>query len=367
MSRTVITLLGLLALALLIFLCVRNHSTNIQTDIQNRTSNRLSDESTTWAKVNTDGRNILLSGIAPSEVLRNKAEEIALAVPGVVSVDNQIQLVKTGQASENTPKPESQSIHSPYTTQFTKTVSGITLSGLVPDIESRNALIQLAENKFGVGNVIDQLKIGLGAPQNWLQTAKAALSNLALFKEGAADLTDNQLNLTGQVIDNDAKIAVADSLNQLPQSFKVNLDLSSPQMSVTKSKKITDLSSAASCATQFEQILTKRVIHFSTDSSLLKTRSQKAIKKILQFASVCPNSIIEIAGHTDSRGSEPYNLALSQNRASAIADELIKRGFPANMLKIKGHGESNPSSDNMTARGQARNRRIEFSYLQEGE
>ncbi len=367
MSRAVIALLGVLALILLIFLCVRNHSTSIQTDIQNRTSNSLSDEPTSWAKVNTDGRNVLLSGLAPSEVLRNKAEEIALAVPGVASVDNQIQLVKTGQASENTPKSEVESIHSPYTTKFTKTVSGITLSGLVPDVENRNALIQLAENKFGVGNVIDQLQIGLGAPQNWLQTAKAAISNLALFKEGAVDLTDNQFNLTGQVIDNDAKTAVADNLSQLPQSFKVNLDLTSPQVAVEKSKDIIDQSSAAYCATQFEQILTKRVIHFLTDSSLLKTRSEKAIMKILQFASICPNSIIEIAGHTDSRGSESYNLALSQNRARAIADELIKKGFPANMLKIKGYGESNPSSDNMTAQGQASNRRIEFSYLQEGE
>ena len=60
MSRAVITLLGLLALALLIFLCVRNHSSSIQTDIQNRTSISLSDEPTTWAKVNTDGRNVLL-------------------------------------------------------------------------------------------------------------------------------------------------------------------------------------------------------------------------------------------------------------------------------------------------------------------
>ena len=299
--------------------------------------------------------------------MRNKAEEIALAVQGVVSVDNQIQLVKVEQASESIPKPESQSIHSPYTTQFTKTASGITLSGLVPDIQNRNALIQLAENKFGAGNVIDQLKIGLGAPQNWLQTAKAAISSLALFKEGAADLTDNQLNLTGQVIDNDAKVAVADSLSQLSQSYKVNLDLTSPQVAVAESQDIADQNSAPSCADQFEQILTKPEIHFSTDSSLLKTRSQKAIKKILQFASVCPNSIIEIAGYTDSRGSELYNLALSQNRANAIADKLIKKGFPANMLKIKGYGESNPSSDNMTAQGQANNRRIEFSYLQEGE
>jgi len=367
MSRAVIALLGLLALALLIFLCVSNHSTSIQADIQNRTAESLSNEPTNWAKVNTDGRHVILSGTAPSDVSRNKAEEIAHAVLGVVSVDNQIQLLKTEQASESIPKPEPQSTHSPYTTQFTKTASGITLSGLAPDIEKRNALIQLAEEKFGDGNVIDQLKIGIGAPQNWLQTARAAISNLTLFKEGAVDITDNELNLAGQVIDNDAKMTIADSLSQLPKSFKVNLDLASPQIAVVESKEVSNQDSNISCADQFEQILTKRVVHFSTDSAQLKIQSQKAIKKILQFSSVCPNSKIEIAGYTDSRGSEPYNLALSQNRANAIADELIKKGFPANMLKIKGLGESNPSSDNMTARGQANNRRIEFRYLQEGE
>lgn len=364
MSRVVIILLGLLALALLVFLCVWNHSITIQTDIQNRISNRLSTEPTTWAKVSTDGRNVLLSGFSPSEALRNKAEDIAWAVPGVVSVDNQIQLAKAEQAS--IPKPEP--IYSPYKTQFNKTESGITLSGLVPDQEKRNVLVQLAENKFGIGNVIDQLKIGMGAPENWLQTATAAISNLTLFKEGNIEITDTQLKLTGRVINNDAKKAIADSLNQLPKAFSVNLDFITPQIAIAELKDKSSLDLAPSCADQFKQLFTDdRIIYFPTDSFELNSQSQRTIEKILKFSSTCPNSIIEVAGHTDSKGNEPYNLTLSNDRAKAIADKLIKNGFPANMLKVKGFGESNPLSDNKTEQGQANNRRIEFRYLQERE
>ncbi len=367
MSRVVIILLGLLALALLVFLCVRNHSTTIQTDIQNRISNSLSTEPTTWAKASTDGRNVLLLGFAPSEALRNKAEDIARAVPGVVSVDNQIQLAKAEQAS--IPKPEP--IYSPYKTQFNKTESGITLSGLVPDQEKRNVLVQLAENKFGMGNVIDHLKIGMGAPENWLQTATAAISNLTLFKEGNIEITDTQLKLTGRVINNDAKKTIADSLNQLPKTFSVNLDFITPQIAIAELK---DSSSQVPtpppppCADQFEQLFTDdRVIFFPTDGFELSSQSRRIIGKVLKFSLVCPNSIIEVAGYTDSKGNEPYNLTLSNDRANAVAEKLIQNGFPANMLKVKGFGESNPSSDNKTEQGQANNRRIEFRYLQERE
>lgn len=371
MSRAVIILLGLLALALLIFLCVRNHSTDIQADIQSRTSNTLSANPTSWVKVNTNGRDVILSGLAPSETLRNKAEDMARAVPGVVNVDNQIKLAQTELADTSIPEPElePQLIHSPYKTQFTKTLSGVTLSGLVPDEKKRIALIQIAETKFGIGNVFDQLEVGMGAPENWLQTATALISNLALFKEGNADITDMQLKLTGQVINNNAKNKIEDNLkSQLSNAFSIDLDLTSPPTVAVEPKAIPPQNLVVSCSDQFKQLLAdENMIHFSTDSSKLQTQSQKVVEQIIHFASACPNSIIEVAGYTDSRGSESYNLTLSQNRAKAIASELIKNGFPTKMLEIKGHGESSPSSDNKTEQGQANNRRIEFRYLREGE
>jgi len=375
MNRAVLILLGLLALALLIFLCVRNHSTSIQTDIQERTTSRLESEPTTWAKVSTSGRDVLLSGIAPSEALRNKAEELALAVPGVFNVDNQIQLAKTDLSSTIEPdiraeieqEPITTPSHSPYKTKLSKTDSGIILSGFVPDEDSRHTLIKLAEDKFGIGNVNDQLEIGLAAPENWLQIATSAINNLNFLKIGDADMTDSHLKLTGQALDTAANTTIANNFNQLSTLFSVDLEIANPPIPVVNTS-VTEQAPEHSCLDQFKQSLSNdRIIYFSTDSSQLKELSERAINKILQFSSACPNSIIEVAGYTDSRGSEPYNLTLSNKRAKSIANELIKRGVPTKMLTVKGYGESNPSSNNDTGKGQANNRRIEFRYLQEGE
>ena len=364
MSRAIILLLGLIALALLIFLCVRKHTPVIQDDIQGRTSNILSPAPTDWAKASVDGRNVLLTGVAPTEVLREKAAEMARAVPGVVSVDNQITVAQLMPESTPVTELESETIHSPYKSLFSKTASGIVLSGLVPDEEHRKTLLQLAEEKFGAGNVTDQLEVGLGAPEGWLQAAKSAITNLALFKEGSANIADTQIDLSGHV-DGEAKDSIeADLQNQLPDNFKVDFDLIVPQLAIEEIHPESQ-ETGTSCAEQFKEKVAGQIIHFSTDSA--DVTAQAVVGKLLQFTASCPNSIIEVAGYTDSRGSDSYNLNLSNNRAKAVVNKLIKRGMRADKLKATGYGEANPLSSNNTGKGQANNRRIEFKYLQEGE
>jgi OOP family OmpA-OmpF porin len=211
------------------------------------------------------------------------------------------------------------------------------------------------------------LEIGLGAPENWLQIATSAINNLNFLKTGDADMTDSHLKLTGKALDTAANTTIANNFNQLSTLFSVDLEVANPPIPVANTS-VAEQAPEHSCLDQFKQSLSNdRIIYFSTDSSQLKEQSERAINKILQFSSACPNSIIEVAGYTDSRGSEPYNLTLSNKRAKSIANELIKRGVPTKMLTVKGYGESNPSSNNDTGKGQANNRRIEFRYLQEGE
>lgn len=69
---------------------------------------------------------------------------------------------------------------------------------------------------------------------------------------------------------------------------------------------------------------------------------------------------LEIAGHTDSRGSERYNLRLSQQRVDAVRTYLLGRGIAATRLTSVGYGESTPIDSNQNAAGRARNRRVEF-------
>jgi len=71
---------------------------------------------------------------------------------------------------------------------------------------------------------------------------------------------------------------------------------------------------------------------------------------------------IDIAGHTDSLGSEAYNQSLSQRRAAAVSRFLTAQGVSATRLRVHGHGESQPVADNATEQGRARNRRVEIRF-----
>lgn len=72
------------------------------------------------------------------------------------------------------------------------------------------------------------------------------------------------------------------------------------------------------------------------------------------------NVKVEVAGHTDSVGTEKYNMGLSVRRANAVREYLIGKGVAADRLIVKGYGESQPIADNGTADGRFKNRRVEL-------
>lgn len=69
---------------------------------------------------------------------------------------------------------------------------------------------------------------------------------------------------------------------------------------------------------------------------------------------------IKVIGHTDSKGSDAYNQALSERRASSVAAYLLSQGLAPNKLTSEGRGESEPVADNATDEGRAQNRRVEL-------
>jgi outer membrane protein OmpA-like peptidoglycan-associated protein len=77
----------------------------------------------------------------------------------------------------------------------------------------------------------------------------------------------------------------------------------------------------------------------------------------LQFADVVS---IKVIGHTDSVGSDEYNQALSERRASSVAAYLLSQGIAPSKLTSEGKGESQPLADNETDEGRAKNRRVEL-------
>lgn len=104
-------------------------------------------------------------------------------------------------------------------------------------------------------------------------------------------------------------------------------------------------------------------IYFDFDKTTLKSESFVELNKVVDFLKSNPTVEIEISGHTDSKGSDDYNLNLSQGRSQSVVDYIVSQGIDAFRLTAHGYGESNPIDTNDTEAGRANNRRVEFTVV----
>jgi OOP family OmpA-OmpF porin len=103
-------------------------------------------------------------------------------------------------------------------------------------------------------------------------------------------------------------------------------------------------------------------VNFEFDSAKLTAGSEATLDDAVKILERHSDLKVEIAGHTDSQGSEDYNQGLSERRARAVADYLIAHGANASYITVKGYGESEPLADNSTKEGRAANRRVELRH-----
>lgn len=103
-----------------------------------------------------------------------------------------------------------------------------------------------------------------------------------------------------------------------------------------------------------------RNIFFDVNSDKILTKSNQSLDEVAQILMENEALSLIIAGYTDNAGRAAYNLELSQKRADAVRNYLIKKGIAADRLSAKGYGQENPVADNSTAAGKARNRRVEL-------
>jgi len=99
---------------------------------------------------------------------------------------------------------------------------------------------------------------------------------------------------------------------------------------------------------------------FGFDKSNLSADAKSNLDKLVVVLNTYPDTDIEVQGHTDSKGSEGYNMDLSIKRASAVSGYLNNRGIKNTRVTLKGFGESVPKYTNDTKDGQGKNRRVEF-------
>ena len=104
-------------------------------------------------------------------------------------------------------------------------------------------------------------------------------------------------------------------------------------------------------------------VYFDTNKYNINAASQETLNKLIAVFKEYADTNILVVGHTDSVGAEEYNMTLSKNRAYAVTNYLINNGVSSGRLNTNWFGETQPTHDNSTAEGRAKNRRVNVAIL----
>jgi outer membrane protein OmpA-like peptidoglycan-associated protein len=99
---------------------------------------------------------------------------------------------------------------------------------------------------------------------------------------------------------------------------------------------------------------------FDFNKATLKPGAREKLAKVTGIVLAYPGLRLDLEGHTDSVGSEEYNMTLSEKRAAAVQQYLTAQGIPASSVSARGFGKADPVATNSTAEGRQRNRRVEM-------
>jgi len=204
---------------------------------------------------------------------------------------------------------------------------------------------------------------------------------LVLLKGGIYDMvTHSPLSVIVEIIDNETNRMIAGFVsNERDGSYMVSLPSGKSYGIAVKAKEYLFHSEniVIPPTTTYQEIekniYLKKVevgskivlqnIFFEFNKAILQPESKPELDRLVKLLNDVPSLKLEISGHTDNIGTQAYNEQLSEDRAKAVVDYLIKQGIGPDRLTHKGYGFSQPIADNTTEEGRALNRRTEFKVI----
>ena len=411
MKKLLIFILALLALAVLGWFAIyKLKAPAIETDILKRSKEALSSNSLDWANVTVDGRDITLSGDAPSEQLKQHAldtanvygvrqmsDEIAVSAADVVQaeVEESEPVVKepaeqekvaskdatadeeaaektdnTASADVAVAKVEMKANAIPYRMNIAKDDVGVYLfDGVVPNPEYKQA-VDAHLQSLGADPVKARWQVSVSTetpPANWQANTLSSISALQLLQEGSVNFDGDQALIKGVAASQDASDQAESFVQSLSGDFAttdVDFDIATPKQVAKSAESVPMVGSSTYaekfCQTEFNGLLKQEKIQFQSGSTELEKSSVALLEKVAQVAARCPDHQIQVHGYTDSNGAAAANKKLSKSRAETVTGILAGLGIAEKRLLAIGHGEAKPIASNKTENGRARNRRIEL-------
>lgn len=243
----------------------------------------------------------------------------------------------------------------PYIFQVNKdpVAATLTLSGYVPDNAVHAAVVAAIGRKFSGEKVVDNLKASVGAPQGFAAVATTALGTLSRLSTGSLVISDREVKLSGDALFEVAANQIREGAGgPLPQGWTYKADVSVKPAASSVDSTI--------CQQLFSELLGKERIRFESGKADISPDSIGLLDRLIATTLRCPTTNIEIGGHTDTDGEAAANVTLSQKRAEAVLNYLIRAGLSSERLTAVGYGSAQPMASNDTAEGKAQNRRIDF-------
>ena len=142
-------------------------------------------------------------------------------------------------------------------------------------------------------------------------------------------MTDREVKLSGDAFYDAAAVQIRGGLGKdFPQGWQVKGDISVKPAAAPVDPTV--------CQQLLSELLAKGKIRFESGRAGIDPDSAGLLDRLTETALRCPSAIIEIAGHTDTDGEDAFNQMLSEKRAQAVMDFLVKAGLPANRFTATG-------------------------------
>ena len=312
----------------------------------------------------------VLSTPAPAATAANSAPtagtSASAAAPASTAPAAAAQPSTASAAAPSTAAPAPASAAQPSTLSIDGEANGVTVSGTVPDNQTHDSILAALKSVFGADAVKGDIAVDPSrAAAPWLAKLRDALAALKI--PGLHAMFDGDaVTIGGAIPDRAGVVASLKSVFGDGVTVGALTDLVGDWATAANANAAEALGKLKSGFSGADVVsaLNLSIVNFATDSAEVPS----TVTGLLQNAAndlkaLPPGYEIEVAGYTDSTGDANGNLVLSQKRAEAVRDALVKDGAPADMLTAKGYGAANPVAGNDTDEGRFRNRRIEYHIV----
>ena len=195
-------------------------------------------------------------------------------------------------------------------------------------------------------------------PPGWALVTDTTLRALSFTRSATANISPTLVSVRGITETSPGWLSAAE---RIQQSLLPGMRLDDEIITVSS-----DSAYPQTCHLQLATLTEERRVAFSATSAVLRSSSAPLLDAVAELAVECGTLDLRIVGHTDATGSETENLALSLQRAEAVAAYLVDSGIPENRLRAAGMGSSQPIERGTDRRARRLNRRVEFRFVEEG-